>query len=326
MSPHAIGVDIGGTNTKLALVDEAGVVHARESFLTPRDPSPSRLVGGIVAGASAFRERMAARGFPVEGIGFTVPHFFEGDEWIQRQTNNMPSLEGYPMYPPLREAFGSSIAMMNDLSAAGIAEYAYGRGRETDRMLLMAIGTGIAISVVTRDEGLVHFSWDTCGDTGQIIVDPFGQAECTCGGRGCLEAVASGPALRRRALAEISRGRETLLAKTRETRGDLEARDVAEAAAAGDAAAKDILDQAGFFLGVALTSYLHIFRPTLIVLGGGVAQAGDLLIEPIRRTMSRLGSPWYLRRLEGIVVSALGNDGQAIGCASLILFPGRFIH
>jgi glucokinase len=326
MSPHAIGVDIGGTNTKLALVDESGVVHARESFPTPRDPSPDRLVEGIIAGANAFRARVEAEGFRVEGMGFTVPHFFDGPDWTQRQTNNIPSLEGYPLYPPLRRAFGSSIAMMNDLSAAGIAEYAYGRGRDKDRMLLMAIGTGIAISVVTRNEGLIHFSWDTTGDTGQIIVDPFGQAECSCGGRGCLEAVAAAPALRRRGLSEIARGRTTLLARIREERGDLEARDISEAAAAGDAVARDILDQAGFFLGVALTSYLHIFRPTLMVLAGGVAQAGDLLLEPIRRTMSRLASPWYLSRLEGIVVSALGNDGQAIGCASLILYPGRFIR
>jgi glucokinase len=326
MSPYAIGVDIGGTNTKLVLIDETGSIHARESFLTPRDADPKHLVDGIVAGASRFRQRIEAEGFQVEGVGFTVPHFFDGPDWIQRQTNNMPSLEGHPMHPQLREAFGASIAMMNDLSAAGIAEYMYGRGRDCDRMLLMAIGTGIAISVVTRDEGLVHFSWDTAGDTGQIIVDPFGQADCTCGGRGCLEAVAAAPALRRRALAEIARGKETRLAQIKAERGDLEARDISEAAAAGDAVAKDILEQAGFFLGVALTSYLHIFRPSLIVLGGGVAQAGDLLIDPIRRTMNRLASPWYLRRLKDIVVSALGKDGQAVGCASLILFPGRFIR
>jgi glucokinase len=172
----------------------------------------------------------------------------------------------------------------------------------------------------------VHFSWDTAGDTGQIIVDPFGQEDCTCGGRGCLEAVAAAPAIRRRALAEIARGKETRLAQIKAERGDLEARDISEAAAAGDAVARDILEQAGFFLGVALTSYLHIFRPSLIVLGGGVAQAGDLLIAPIRRTMNRLASPWYLRRLKDIVVSALGKDGQAVGCASLILFPGRFIR
>jgi glucokinase len=218
------------------------------------------------------------------------------------------------------------VAMINDLSAAGLAEYLFGAGRDADRMLLIAIGTGIAISVVTRDQGLIHYSWDTTGDTGQIIVDPDGLADCTCGGRGCLEAVASARAIRQRALLEVGRGKETLLREVYETQGDLEARDVSEAAEAGDAASLDIMDQVGYYLGIALTSYLHIFRPSLIVLGGGVGQAGDLLIRPIWKTMRRLASPWYLSRLDDILVSALGTDGGAIGCASLILYPENYTY
>jgi glucokinase len=152
-----------------------------------------------------------------------------------------------------------------------------------------------------------------------IIVDPHGNAECSCGGRGCLEPFVSGPGIRRRALLEVERGRPTLLSKVKTEKGDLEARDVSEAASAGDSVAKDIMDQAGFYLGVALTSYLHIFRPDVIVLAGGVAQAGSLLIEPARTTMDRLASPWYLERFAGIELSTLGMEGQAIGCASLIL-------
>jgi glucokinase len=85
--------------------------------------------------------------------------------------------------------------------------------------------------------------------------------------------------------------------------------------------AKDIMDQVGFYLGVALTSYLHIFRPDVIVLAGGVAQGGSLLVEPIRRTMNRLASRWYLEHFDGIELSSLGTEGQAIGAASLILAP-----
>ncbi len=326
MDQLAIGVDIGGTNTKLALVDARGTIHARQSHPTPRDLPPQQVVGEIVAAIQAFRGQAEAEGRRVEGIGFAIPHFFDGPDWVQCQTNNMPSLEGYPVRPTLAQAFGESIAMINDLSAAGIAEYAFGRGQGTERMLLIAIGTGVAISVVTREQGLVHYSWDSTGDTGMIIVDPSAESLCTCGGRGCLESLVSAPALRRRALAEIERGKDTQLARIKAERGDLEARDISQAARSGDAVAGDILDRAGFFLGVALTSYLHIFRPNLIVLGGGVGQAGSLLIAPIRRTMERLASPWYLSRLQGIEVSALGQDGQAIGAASLILQPGRYIR
>ncbi len=326
MERLAIGVDIGGTNTKLALVDEGGSIRARETHATRRDPRPEAVLGPIVAAAQAFRQRVEADGLRLEGVGFTVPHFFDGPDWIQCQTNNMPSLEGYPIRPALAAAFGESISLINDLSAAGIAEYAFGRGRGTERMLLIAIGTGVAISVVTREQGLIHYSWDSTGDTGMIIVDPSAESLCTCGGRGCLESLVSAPALRRRALAEIERGKDTQLARIKAERGDLEARDISEAAQAGDAVARDILDRAGFYLGVGLTSFLHIFRPNLIVLAGGVGQAGGLLIDPIRRTMERLASPWYLARLQGIEVSALGQDGQAIGAASLILHPGRYIR
>ncbi|GEM_PF-193159 len=325
MAGYAVGVDIGGTNTKLVLMDDQGVIYQRSTSPTPKDADPNVVVSRIVDVASAFVRQAESSGFQLEGVGFAVPHFYEGDDWIQRQTNNMPSLEGFPMYPPLRQVFGPSIAMINDLSAAGIAEHLFGKGRTYDRMLLIAIGTGISISVVTED-GLVDYNWGSTGDAGQIIVDPQGLTECTCGGRGCLESIASAPAIRNQALREVRRGKQTLLAEIFRDRGDLEAKDVSEAARAGDAVALDIMGQVGFFLGVALTSFLHMFRPSLIVLAGGVGQAGDLLIEPIHRTMSRLASPWYLERLKGIEVSALGTDGAAMGCASLILYPNRYVR
>lgn len=325
MAKYAVGVDIGGTNTKLVLMDETGMIYQRSGIPTPKDPDPNDVVSKIVEAASAFVRQAEASGLQLEGVGFAIPHFYEGVEWFQRQTNNMPSLEGFPMYPPLRQAFGPSIAMINDLSAAGIAEHLFGKGRTYDRMLLIAIGTGISISVVTED-GLVGYNWGSTGDAGQIIVDPHGLTECTCGGRGCLESIASAPAIRNWALREVRRGKQTLLSEILHNKGDLEARDVSEAARAGDAVSRDIMEQVGFFLGVALTSFLHMFRPSLIVLAGGVGQAGDLLIEPIRRTMSRLASPWYLERLKGIEVSALGTDGAAMGSASLILYPGKYVH
>lgn len=325
MTRHAIGVDIGATNLKMALIDPDGTVHARTTSATPRDKDPRAVVSGIIAAGMSFWRQCQAAGFDVTGFGFGIPHFHEGWDWEQRQTNNMPSLEGFPMRPPLAEAFGSSIAMANDVSAAGIAEHMFGRGRGSERMMMVAIGTGVGTSVITREQGLVRFSWDSIGDAGMIIVDPSGHPDCTCGGRGCLEAHVSGPAIRLRALREIERGRETRLAEIKRTRGDIEALDVSEAAHAGDPVAVDILEEAGFYLGVAFASFLHIFRPNVLVVGGGVAQAGDLLIEPARKSMARLASPWYLRRLEAIDVAALGKDAAAIGCASLILHPGRYL-
>jgi glucokinase-like ROK family protein len=321
----AIGVDVGGTNMKLAVVDEAGTIHLHHSVPTPQPADPVEWVDDVGQSVSAFIDRSRAEHYDIEGIGFTVPHFYDGPDWVQLQTNSIRALEGFPLYQPLRDIFGPSIGIVNDLSAAGIAEHMFGKGRDAERMLLMAIGTGIATSVVTQD-GLVQYSWGTTGDTGMIIVDPDGLADCTCGGRGCLETVAAAPAIRARALKEVKRGKATLLAEMLEEKGDLEARDVSIAANAGDAVARDIMDQAGHYLGVGLTSLLHIFNPTVIVLGGGVALAGDLLLEPIKRTMARLASPWYMARLESIEISALGKNGGVIGAATVILYPGRYLR
>ena len=321
MPRYAIGVDIGSTNVKSVLIDEEGKIHLRDGFPTPKGSQPETIVETIIKKTLTFRDRVIKGDFHVEGVGFAVPQFCEGKEWVQREANNMRALEGFAMYPPLFEALGSSITMIHDLSAAGIAEFRFGCGRDHRRMFLMAIGTGVGTSFVTREHGLLRYTWDGMGDTGMIILDPHGHLECSCGGRGCLEPLVAGPGIRRRALLEIERGKSPFLANLMAEKGDIEARDVAVAASAGDETAKDIMDQVGFFLGVALTSYLHMFRPDVIVLAGGVARAGSLLIDPIRKTMNRLANPSYLKALRGIELSTLGTEGQAIGCASLILNP-----
>jgi glucokinase len=318
---YAIGVDIGGTHTKVALVDQDGVIHLRAHRPTPIDITPEPILEQIVAAIRAFQRKAEELGCPPEGIGLCVPHFLDGEDWIQRQANSIPALEGYPLRPYLMEALGPSVASTHDLNAAGMAERLFGKGRDYDRMLLMAIGTGISICLITDEQGLIHWSYGGEGDAGMIIVDPLGLIKCNCGGRGCLETVASAPAIRRQALEEAQTAATTQLTDILRQKGDLDARDVFEAAEAGDALARSLLQRAGYFIGVALTTYLHLFRPHVLILGGGVAQAGEWLLEPVRATVNRLASPLYLRYLQAIEVSALGAEGGVIGCASLILHP-----
>lgn len=327
MTRYAIGVDVGGTNTKLVLVDDGGIIYLRDVIPTPRNAAmPEAFMTCLVDATLNFQRRAEREGFAAKGVGFAVPYYHEGVDWTSVLCSNMPIMEGFPMRPALCEAFGPSIELITDSSASGVAEYIFGKGRNFDRMLMMSIGTGISTSFITQQDGLVRYFWDTNGETGQIIVDSSGVSECSCGGRGCLEAVASATAIRRRAILDIQNGKSTSLKLVLQQKGDLEARDVSVAAEAGDKVALSIMTEAGFFLGVALTSYLHIFGPNLIVLGGGVAHAGDLLLEPIRRTMNKLASPWFLQRLKGIETTALGEYGAALGCASLILFPGKYLR
>jgi predicted NBD/HSP70 family sugar kinase len=188
-------------------------------------------------------------------------------------------------------------------------------------MLFMGIGTGISSSFVTKEAGLVHFFWDTIGDTGHIIVDPLGSERCPCGARGCLESIAAAPAIRTKAIREIQQGRQTMLSTIMATKGDLEAKDVHEAAEQGDQAAVEIMVRVGTAIGIAMTSLIHIFCPDVIVIGGGVSRSWNFIMEPISRTIHSMAGSWYQQQLKAIEVSRLGVNAGAIGSACLILFP-----
>lgn len=323
MTDVAVGVDIGASWTKFVVVDTGGELVRHRIVATPSDQNSNRLVRRLIGNVRSFMREALEAHHRLLGVGFSVPQFVDGPRWIQRAANNMPALEGIALYAPLRDAFGPAIAMANDVSAAAVAEHRFGRGRGVSRLLLMAIGTGSSIGVVI-DGQLLQFTWGTAGDAGQIIVDPSG-LRCTCGGRGCLDTVAAAPAIRRVAL-EIARKRPTsslgrLLTRT----GALDVMDVAALARAGDETANSIFQRAGRFVGIALTTYTHIFRPEVIVLAGGVAMSGGLLLRPIRRTIKELGSPFHTRSLRRVVVSAFPRHGASLGAASLILRPEKLL-
>jgi glucokinase len=321
--PTAIGVDIGASRLKLTLVDQAGNVLKSTSGPTPRHGSGAEVVEGVAAQTGAFRDCVRAAGFLPAGIGVDVPHMIEGEQWIQRWANSLPAIDNLALRPMLADRLGGPMAMTNDATAAAIAEHMFGRGRDVDRLLLMAIGTGISIGVIA-DGRVLDYNWGTAGDTGQIIVDTAGLHECSCGAHGCLETVASGTGIAAELTRAVGRGEKSSLGDRLEGGQTVTARDVADAARAGDAVAGRIFERAAFFIGVALATYVHLYRPHLIVLAGGVMNSSDLLLEDIQNWLQRLASPARLAGLRGIEMSAFPDLGASIGSASLVLFPGRY--
>ena len=319
---HAIGVDIGATFTKMVLVDEAGKILVNAKVKTPSaECGVDGFLSKLMKSVRNFLHQSKTITSEVSGIGFAVPCYVAGEEWRLTNVSNMTYLEGVALHRILEVEFGTHIAMMNDTSAAGLGEYRFGKGRGYERMFFIGIGTGISSSFVTRAAGLVCFNWDTNGDTGHIIVDPQGTEECPCGARGCLESIAAAPAIKKRAMREIQAGRQTTLVDILARKGEIDAKDVSTATRRGDQIAQEIMEKAGTALGVALTSYIHIFCPDVIVIGGGVSRSGKLIMDPAVRTINKMVSPWYKQRLKAVEITSLGVKAGAIGSACLILYP-----
>ena len=183
----------------------------------------------------------------------------------------------------------------------------------------MVIGTGISCGVVV-DGTLLRHTLNTSGDTGHVIVDPDGATACVCGGHGCLDALASAGAIRAVGLEAARTGASPMLGQIYAQVGDIAAHDVTAAASRGDAVATAILNRVGHLLGVALTSLMHIYLPNVILIGGGVSAAGDLLLEPARRTIDHLAASYFRAQLSELRIAALGADAGIVGAASLMLF------
>jgi glucokinase len=321
----AIGVDVGASRLKLALVDQTGAVLRSSVHPTPHAGTGAEIVDDISSAILAFRDDGPAPAVPPRGTGIVVPHFSVGPDWAQRWTNNMGALEGLAIRPLLTKRLGGEIAIANDVSAATVAEHMFGLGRGVDRLLLMAIGTGISIGVIIDGE-LLQYMWGTAGDTGHIVVDINGMHECTCGARGCLETVASGTGIRDAAVRALRGGEASALAAGLEAGRSISAADVAEAARQGDPVSVRIFERAAFYLGVALASFSQVFCPQLIVLAGGVTASSDLWLDRLRQSLKEIGSPARLSSLQGVELSAFPHMGAAIGSASLIMYPGRYLR
>ncbi len=198
----------------------------------------------------------------------------------------------------------------NDAGAAALGEHRYGAGRGSRYMLYLTVSTGIGGGIIIDGE-MYGGKSGAAGELGHVVVDMNGPP-CGCGGRGCLEALASGTAIGSKGEELAESGESPILARLRREEGRVTAEMMQRAAEMGDTASREAFREAGRYFGVALASYVNIFDPEVIVIGGGVAKAGDLLLEQARMTMESLAMAQPLKGVR-LVVSALGDFGGALG-------------
>jgi glucokinase len=311
-----IGCDLGGTNFRAGVVDlEIGSISHQASIPTLARQGHeavmarmSGLINRIVEESSLPREEIG-------GIGIGVPGVLDLDRGM---VIFLPNLLGNWPHVPLAETItrqtGFPVCLLNDVRAITYGEWKYGAGRGADTMACFAIGTGVGGGLVIN--GKLHLGiGGTAGELGHQTVEPNGYL-CGCGNRGCLEAYSSGPAIAAMGMKAVSQGLTTQIAELVENDlNRITPKIIHEAASQGDRIAKDIFQRAGTYLGIAVANVLVSVGPRRVVIAGGVSQAGDFLLEPIRRVVKERVFVMPVDKVE-ILQAELGNDAGVIGVAS----------
>ncbi|MDX6693269.1 MAG: glucokinase [Blastocatellia bacterium] len=302
---HYIGVDVSGAKLHAALVTENGEVVERREAVLEREA-----IAGQVARAVSELRDLAPN---IAAVGVGIPGL------VNRQTDrvlvstDLPSVVRGDIHSELMKATGLRVELENDANAAAYGEYKVGAGRGSRDMFFATIGTGIGGAIIL-DGKLWLGASGFAGEFGHITIDAEGD-ECMCGNRGCLETVASAPNIVRRTKERLYRDNTSSLSKLALDE-NFTAADVAREALNGDDFALLMIERTGKYIGAAVASVINLLNIERIVLGGGVMEAGELILNPIIREAGRRAFQPCFEATQ-IAVAALGTDAVSIGAAML---------
>jgi glucokinase len=307
-----IGVDLGGTKLLAGVVDADLNVHHRVFRHAREGKGPDQLLDVLVAAVEEARE---AAGGEVRAVGFGVPSLVDPATGVANTTVHLP-LRDVPLRDVMAERLGIPVTVDNDANAAMVAEHRHGAAVGASTAALLTLGTGIGGGIIV-DGRVVRGGFGGAGEWGHMVIQADGPL-CTCGNRGCLEMLVSGTALGRAAqgaaMALPDSGFGRALAAGRSITGML----ATELAHDGDPVARDVVASIGHYLGVGIGNVVNILNPEVVVVGGGVIAAGELLLAPARAVVAeRALAP--SRDQVKIVPTRFGDASGMIGAAILAM-------
>jgi glucokinase-like ROK family protein len=306
---YLMGVDLGATHYGLVVTDFAGrVLNEAEARLDIRmDP-----VAYLSKIDEATRRMLAEAQLSMDdvlAIGMGVPGPISSAAGVVVAPPIMPGWDKYPIRINAQELWGRPVSLNNDAELGALGEWAHGAGRGERHLAYIKVGTGVGAGLLL-DGKIFQGATGCAGEIGHVTVRDNGPL-CTCGNYGCLEAVAGGGAIAKKAREAVLAGKRTQLANIRPA-DEITARDVAHAARLGDLVAQQIIAAAGGYLGIGIASLVNMFNPGMIVIGGGVAQVGDLLLDPIRQVV-RDRSLRSAAQAVRITAAVLGRRSSSMG-------------
>jgi glucokinase len=307
---NTVGIDIGGTKIAGALVSESGEILRELKVPSPANDSQA-LQAAVVSMVNELRQ-----GQEILAVGVAAAGFIDANQAVVVYSPNL-SWRNEPLKAKLEADLGIPVFIENDANAAGWAEYRFGAGRGSHHMMMLTIGTGVGGAIVANGE-LFRGAFGIGAELGHSNFIPNGKA-CGCGQKGCLEQYGSGTALLNSAKELVASGSpdSSRLAELATLKGELTGEEVYQAIQEGDKGALRLLGELGTNLGMAVASFTAILDPEIVVIGGGVSAAGELLLEPIRAAyLEHLPARGFRPELE-IVAAQLHNDAGVVGVADL---------
>lgn len=315
MAKNRIGIDVGGTNVKLALVNDNGQIVYSNSVPTRAEMGYEFTVNNIKQAIYELLKETKLEAKDIQGIGFGFPGQVDYKAGIVRNAPNIPGWVEVPIAKLIEDEFHIPTRVDNDVRCAALGELNYGAGKGCENMVCITVGTGIGSGLIINGK-LVRGASNAAGEIGHIKLQMHEGPICGCGDTGCFEAFASGPSIVAMAEEYIKGGKST---KFREMANGTAITPfiVCEAAKAGDPVAQRIFTIMGEYLGIGLASVVNLLNPEKIIIGGGVADAGEILMRPLVDTLRKRAMKIAGSAVE-VVPAQLGNTAGVIGASLLI--------
>ena len=337
MIPFAIGVDLGGTNLRIAAVDTNGKVLEKITLGTEVTRGRDRVISEMCSAIQGLATKYRSNTGHLTGIGVGVPGIIEMQTGMVRESPNLPGWQDYPVRQEIEQRLGTHVVLENDANAAALGEKWLGAASNVDDMCMITLGTGVGGGIVLQGR-IWHGMTGMAGELGHITADPNGPP-CGCGNRGCVEQYASATAVKRMAVEAVAMGKAPELARALDEDPEFSSKVVYQMAVQGDEPARQIFIRVGKALGAVIADLVNVFNLPMYVIGGGVSLAWDAfapaLLEEVRKSsfVYRATAPIHAtpgvqgtaihddalpaRRSTIITRALLGSDAGLLGAARL---------
>ena len=314
MKKYVLGIDLGGTNIECGIVDRNGKVKIKKRCLTRKDEGARTILSNILSLAEKVLSEAKHRGYGVAAVGIGTPGMVNpGTGCIAGGAPNIPGWHGTPLVPVLKGKLKLPVFASNDVTLYTLGEAVFGAGRGKSNIVCFALGTGIGGGIVI-DGKIYRGTMDGAGEFGHMTVKLDGR-KCKCGSFGCLERYVSATGIAEMGRKASRKNRKSMILKL--AGGDekkITAKEVFDAAKLGDKTAKEVVKKVGWFLGAGIANLISILNPEMVIIGGGVAGAGKILLEITKKSIDTYGLEVNRKGVE-ITLGKLKTNAGVIGAS-----------